>query len=137
MSKSDGKNVLQSKGEPKKQCEQLPKNDLGYALVLIVLNSVVTPRLRNLVEEKLKPYYNELVKKHNINTEDNDLFKIGKSFRPNYGSLIYNQKYAEENSYQNGVKTCNWKYAVRDYFELARLFIEPNMAWYQFIIMSV
>jgi hypothetical protein len=131
MSETKIKQVLQDKGEPNKQYQRLPENNLRHALVLIVLDIFITPKLRELVDQKLKVLYEELVRKHHINTEQNDLYKFGK-FCPNYGSLIDNQNYPEEHSYPNGVKTCNWKYTVNNHFELARLFLEPKMAWYHY-----
>jgi hypothetical protein len=86
---------------------KLTDNDKRHAVVGIALSMVLIPTLRNYVDSKLSVFYNILVQKHQVNSEQSDLFNPEE----------YGFNYHDQN-----------KYVIKNHQELAKLFLEKHMA---------
>ncbi len=126
MSDSEPKKVVQVGRKP------MSDNTLRWVLVEIVLNTVLSPKLRELVDQQLKKYYDQLKNSHKIDSHDDET--LSNNTKLEYGSLSANRKEivnsaGRDNSYKQ-LKQDDWNFAVKDRLELARLHLKPVFAWY-------
>ncbi len=108
-------------------------NTLRWVLVEIVLNTVLSPKLRELVDQLLKKYYDQLKKSHKIDSHEDETLSFNNR-KLEYGSLSANRKEivnsdGRDNTFKQ-LKQDDWNGAVKDRLELARLHLKPVFAWY-------